>query len=203
MTASSKSMDVSLICPAHTMLNKSSHWHSLTQVFFWNTTLNFMTAFVQHGRWKWIAIALGRLHSQNKRHQRKGKCKEALDINLIFTKKTNFCLVLLSELKRLRIFFCFNHPIIQSSLSKALPFHLISAMQVTQVLLVSNKKHVSSWPYLFTPLDLFHFLHKKLPTSTGTLDPKDNIAYHTNLSNYNLPLRSETIYVLCLSCSFL
>lgn len=44
-------------------------------------------------------------------------------------------------------FLFFNCPVSQSSSSKALPFYLISAMKVSQILLAANKTHVSFWPY--------------------------------------------------------
>lgn len=113
-----------------------------------------------------------------------------------YSPRKKICLVLLSEFKRLWIFFYFNHPIIQSSLSKALPFYLISAMKVAQVLLVSNRKHVSSWPYLFTPPDLFHFLHKNRP-QIGTLDSKMPLLITRTflITTYHSDLRLFMFYV--------
>ena len=132
--------------------------------------------------------------------------RDALDINLPYSlgKQENLYLSLLWEFKRLCIFSHPPHPIIQSFSSKALPFYLISAMKnlssiagirpEARLLLARFHSHL-----LISSLSF----HKNARAFTDTLHPRDNTALSALLSDYNLPLRSETTCVLCPSCNFL
>ena len=117
--------------------------------------------------------------SKQKKHQRKRKWRETLQILISYSlgKQENLYLSPLLQFKSLWIFFCPAHPIIQSSLSKALPFYLISAVKsLSSIVSIKQKTRLFLTPFHSHLLISFISSYKNSSTSTDTPDPKDNRA---------------------------
>lgn len=113
-----------------------------------------------HSTWKMkVSCYCSRQTAQSKQNkqQRRGKWRKMLEILTAYSLGKQKNIICFSFQSWKGCGFSFALTILQfRTLSKAL-FTLLQPWEVSQVLSVSNKKHVSSRPYLFTPLDLFYF----------------------------------------------